>query len=120
LVADDDEAIRTLITRALGSAFPGVEIVACVDGTAALEVAEGQALSLAILDLQMPGLTGLELTMAMRSVEKSRRVPIIVCTAVGGGADWRVLAAVGADAFLVKPFAIKELVATVKRVLGLE
>jgi serine/threonine-protein kinase len=120
LVADDDEAIRTLISRSLGVAFPGVEIIACVDGTAALEVAESQVLSLAILDLQMPGLTGLELTMAMRSVEKSRRVPIIVCTAVGGAADWRVLAAVGADAFLVKPFAIKELVATVKRVLGLE
>lgn len=120
LVADDDEAIRVMITRAIGAAFPGVEIVSCVDGSAALRAAESQTLSLAIIDLQMPGLTGLELTMAMRAHEKSRGVPIIVCTAVGGAADWRVLAAVGADAFLVKPFAIKELVATAKRVLGLE
>ena len=120
LVADDDEAIRTLITRALGAAFPGVELIACVDGAEALRVAESESLSLAVVDLQMPGLTGLELTMAMRAHEKARRVPIIVCTAVGGAADWRVLSAVGADAFLVKPFAIKELVATAKRVLGLE
>ena len=120
LVADDDEAIRVLVTRALGAAFPGAEIVACVDGSAALRVAETEALTLAVVDLQMPGLTGLELTMAMRAHPKSKSVPIIVCTAVGGAADWRVLSAVGADAFLVKPFAIKELVATAKRVLDLE
>lgn len=120
LVADDDEAIRTLITRSLGAAFSGAEIVERADGTAALEAAETSLFSLAILDLQMPGLTGLELTLAMRAHEKSRRTPIIVCTAVGGAADWRVLSAVGADAFLVKPFAIKELIGTVKRVLGQE
>jgi DNA-binding response OmpR family regulator len=39
---------------------------------------------------------------------------------VGGAADWRVLSAVGADAFLVKPFSVKELVSTAKRVLNLD
>ncbi len=120
LVADDDDAIRALISRALSAAFPGVQIVPCADGSEALQVAETQQLSLAVLDLQMPGLTGLELTMAIRANDQPQRVPIIVCTAVGGAADWRVLSAVGADAFLVKPFALKELVATARRVLGLE
>ena len=120
LVADDDEAIRKLIIHALGTAFPRVEIIACADGSDALRVAESEVLSLAVVDLQMPGLTGLELTMAIRATETTSRVPIIVATAVGGAADWRVLSAVGADAFLVKPFAVKELVATAKRVLGLD
>ncbi len=120
LVADDDEAIRKLIIHALGTAFPRVEIIACADGSDALRVAESEVLSLAVVDLQMPGLTGLELTMAIRATETTSRVPIIVATAVGGAADWRVLSALGADAFLVKPFAVKELVATAKRVLGLD
>jgi serine/threonine-protein kinase len=120
LVADDDEAIRKLIIHALGTAFPRVEIIACADGADALRIAESEVLSLAITDLQMPGLTGLELTMAIRAAEKTTRVPIIVATAVGGAADWRVLSAVGADAFLVKPFSVKELVSTVKRVLNLD
>ena len=56
----------------------------CSPRRAKVSASASWRLSLAVVDLQMPGLTGLELTMAIRATETTSRVPIIVATAVGG------------------------------------
>lgn len=100
LVADDDEDFLALARETLAHGFPGAEIEVVRDGEAALAAIDRQPASLAVIDLDMPGMNGVELTAALRA---NYRLPIMVCTASGGAPDWRLLSALGADGFLVKP-----------------
>ena len=118
LVADDDAGFRSLISRVLAKAWPGATIEAVADGEAALDAAERRPPSVAVIDLDMPGLNGIELTAAIRALASTKRVPIVVATAVGGPADWRLLTQLGANAFLVKPFDPGQLVHTVEAIVG--
>jgi eukaryotic-like serine/threonine-protein kinase len=118
LVADDDEDFRHLLSVSLEREFPGVEIQCVGDGRAALAAFDAAQHSVAIIDLQMPGLDGLELTAQLRARDEARTVPIIVITGSGGGSDWKRLSALGADGFLVKPFNVKDVVTLVRRALG--
>ncbi len=118
LVADDDEDFRHLLSVSLEREFPGVEVECVADGRAALAAFDAQQHSVAIIDLQMPGLDGLELTGQLRARDEARAVPIIVITASGGASEWKRLSALGADGFLVKPFNVKDVVTLVRRALG--
>ncbi len=118
LVADDDEGFRGLVARVLGKAFPGSVVEPVEDGEAGLRAAEAHPPSLALLDLDMPGLNGIELTAALRAPDATREVPVIVSTAVGGPADWRLLSRLGAQAFLIKPYDLLQLVSAVEAVVG--
>jgi DNA-binding response OmpR family regulator len=66
----------------------------------------------------MPKLDGLELTGLLRARDTATRVPIIVLTAEGGADEWRRLAALGADGFLVKPVHPADVVTLVRRALA--
>jgi serine/threonine-protein kinase len=88
------------------------------DGTLALQAFDERPPSVAIIDLQMPGLDGMELTRRFRAREGSLTIPIIVITATGGGHEWKELSALGADAFLVKPVNVRDLVPLVRRALS--
>jgi serine/threonine-protein kinase len=70
--------------------------------------------SLAVIDLDMPGLNGVELTAALRA---QYSLPIVVVTASGGAPDWHLLSALGADGFLVKPIDPFALVALARKAL---
>jgi len=118
LVADDDEDFRHLLSVNLEREFPGVEIQCVGDGSAALAAFDAQHHSVAIIDLQMPGLDGMELTGQLRARDAARTVPIIVITASGGASEWKRLSALGADGFLVKPFNVKDVITLVRRALG--
>ncbi len=117
LVADDDEDFAALLRETLEWAFPGAEIVCVPDGDAALRELDRRPAALAIIDLDMPGLNGIELTAAIRSTPRSERMPVLVVTATGGAPDWRLLSSLGADGFLVKPIDPMALVALVRRTL---
>jgi CheY-like chemotaxis protein len=103
LVADDDPDFTALAREMLLHAFPGARIECASDGNAALRSIDREPASLAVIDLDMPGMNGLELTAALRGSPASRKMPIIVVTAAGGAPDWTLLSALGADGFLVKP-----------------
>ncbi|NOY93461.1 MAG: protein kinase [Deltaproteobacteria bacterium] len=119
VVADDDEDFLALATESLRHAFPGAEIESVTDGIAALHSLEARPASLAVLDLDMPGMNGVELTATLRGGEVGAQLPIIVVTARGGAPDWRLLSALGANGFLVKPLDPHALVAMARRsVLG--
>jgi serine/threonine-protein kinase len=114
LVADDDADFLELAAEALAYGFPGASIEVVADGEAALAACDREPASLAVIDLDMPGLNGVELTAALRA---NYSLPIVVVTASGGAPDWHLLSALGADGFLVKPIDPFALVALARKAL---
>jgi DNA-binding response OmpR family regulator len=113
LVADDEEDIRLLVALAVRKA--GCSVVAAVgDGLEALAAARAELPDLVVLDVAMPGATGLEVCAALRSAPATAGCRVLLLSA-GASQDevTRGLAA-GADAYLPKPFAVAALVARVR------
>lgn len=117
LLADDDDDFRELLGETLRREFPDATIEAVREGAAALRAFDERSHSVAIVDLQMPDLDGMQLTALLRTRDAARNVPIIVITASGGPAEWRRLSALGADGFLVKPVNVKDVVTLVRRAI---
>lgn len=105
LVADDDPDIRQLVRLRLERS--GYTVVSATDGAEALELAADCAPDVAILDVAMPNLSGLEVTRALR--ERYATLPVILLTARARESDVREGAAAGADAYITKPFSPQEL-----------
>lgn len=118
LVADDDADFRALVEETLRYAFEGAEIVTAADGEEAIRAAERRGVSLAIIDLDMPKMNGVEVTAAFRATPRLEKTPIVVVTATGGAPDWRLLQSLGADGFVVKPIDPVSLIALARRTLG--
>jgi serine/threonine-protein kinase len=114
LVADDDSDFLDLARETLAYGFPGASIELARDGNAALSAIDREPASLAVIDLDMPGMNGVELTAALRA---NHSMPIVVCTATGGAPDWQLLQAIGADGFLVKPIDPFALIALSRKML---
>jgi len=114
LVADDDADFLALARETLAYGFPGAEIEVVRDGNAALAAIDREPAALAVIDLDMPGMNGVELTAALRV---NTKMPIVVCTAAGGAPDWRLLSALGADGFLVKPIDPFALITLARKML---
>jgi serine/threonine protein kinase len=117
LVAEDNDDFRDALQIVLAQEFAGVEIECVADGEAALAAFDRARPSIAIIDLRMPRVDGLELTRRMRARDPSAEMPIIVLTGSGGAEEWKQLAACGADRFLVKPVVSDDVVAMVRRCL---
>ena len=115
LVVDDDQAVRDALRRALTMQGYSVELAA--DGREALEklTGNGDAIDLAIVDILMPNVDGLELTHRLRG--DGNRLPILMLTARDQVSDRVSGLEAGADDYLVKPFALEELVARVRALL---
>jgi len=118
LVADDDDDFLALARETLAFALPGAQIECVRDGQAALAAIDREPATLAVIDLDMPGMNGVELTAALRATEHAESMPIIVVTATGGAPDWHLLQALGADGFLVKPIDPFALIALVRKTIG--
>lgn len=114
LVADDDPDFRALARETLAHGFAGARIELVNDGQAALEACRREAASLAVIDLDMPGLNGVQLTATLRAESD---IPIVVVTASGGAPDWKLLLALGATGFLVKPIDPYALITLARRAI---
>ena len=117
LVAEDDDDFREALGIKLRMEFPLTEVTCVSDGSAALRASRRLPLSVAILDLQMPEVDGLQVTRALRSRAEYADVPIVILTAAGGPNEWRLLREIGADRFLVKPIDLDDVVAIIRRLL---
>lgn len=104
LVVDDDVILRRVVRSALAQA--GFDVAQVGSGRDALSLASAYELDLIVTDLQMPGMSGLELLRALRSQQSY--CPVIV---MSGSTDARpeAILAAGACAFLSKPFGLEEL-----------
>ena len=107
LVVDDDPPVRRMLERSL--AAEGFEVDAAADGGAALAVAERAAPDLVILDVGLPGMDGLAVCRRLRA--KGLTASILMLTARDAVSDRVAGLEAGADDYLVKPFAVEELVA---------
>ena len=108
LVADDEDDIRALVCVAVDKAG-GTLAVDVGDGTQALAAARRDSPDLAILDVNMPGATGLEVCTALRSDPATAGIRILLLSAGASPDDVARGLAAGADAYLAKPFGIKAL-----------
>ena len=113
LVVDDDEAIRVALERALD--LEGFAVVTVPGGQAALDAVEVQAPDVIVLDILMPDLDGVSVTRALRG--QGREMPILVLSALDEVEDRVAGLQAGADDYLVKPFAVAELVARLHALL---
>ena len=115
LIVDDDQAVRDALRRAL--TLQGYEVELAADGEEGLLRLRSHpnAVDLLIVDVLMPRLDGLEMTRRLRS--DGSAVPILMLTARDQVADRVAGLEAGADDYLVKPFALEELVARVRALL---
>jgi two-component system alkaline phosphatase synthesis response regulator PhoP len=117
LVADDEPHIRRILTTLLEMSEFTVDAVS--DGTAALELLSGAVPYDAILlDIMMPGATGLEVLRELRDLPGRADVPVVILTAKGQDADREEAYALGAADFVTKPFSPKKLLARIDELLG--
>ena len=113
LVADDEDDIRALVGLAVRRA--GCTVATEVaDGTQALIAARTDPPDLAVLDVSMPGATGLEVCTALRADPATAGVPVLLLSAGATPDDVARGLAAGADAYLAKPFSVAGLVARVR------
>ena len=117
LVADDEEDIRALVCLAVRKA--GCTVTAAVaDGDAALDTARADVPALAVLDVSMPGRTGLEVCAALRAESATAGIRILLLSAGASADDVARGLAAGADAYLAKPFGVTDLVARVRELVA--
>ena len=112
LAVDDEVGIQRLIKLELSS--QGFRVVTAGGGEEALRIAEQQRPDIAVLDIVMPDMSGLEV---MRKLRERTGIPIILLTAKDNDADKVRGLELGADDYLVKPFNPEELSARVRAVL---
>jgi len=112
LVADDEEAIVELIRCTLEDDH--VRVVEALDGVAALRVAAEARPDLALLDVRMPSMDGLEVCRRIRAMPACASAKIVMLTAAGQADDRARGLAAGADEYLTKPFSPLALLSLVR------
>ena len=115
LVADDDADILALVKSVLERS--GHEVVAVADGAEALASVRMQRPDLAVLDITMPNVDGLEVLRRLRADLATSSLPVVLLSAQAQEADVKQGFATGATAYVKKPFSPRELVARVAELL---
>jgi EAL domain-containing protein (putative c-di-GMP-specific phosphodiesterase class I)/DNA-binding response OmpR family regulator len=112
LVVDDEAATRALVAIALRRA--GFDVLEAASGEAALDLIEGPAIGLVVLDMSMPGMSGTDVIRALRERPQTATLPIILLT--GKGEEYPLITSLGAgaDDYLTKPVRLDELVARIR------
>ena len=112
LICEDEAALRELVRVSLG---PGYGFIETTDGVEALELAKEHAPDVFILDLMIPGLSGLDVLARLRDDDSGAKMPVIVISAWGDARDEAFAA--GADRFVLKPFIPDDLRAVVEELV---
>ena len=116
LVAEDEPHIRRILITLLEAS--GFQLTVAHDGSQAQELLEGEEhFDLALLDLLMPGRTGIELLELARGLPHRQPLPVIILTAKGQDVDRRRAFELGAADFITKPFSPKKLLGRVDELL---
>src|SRR5579884_2304746 len=115
LVVDDDARLRDLLRRYL--AENGFRVTVAADAADARAQLASFAFDLIVLDVMLPGESGLDLTRALRAATAGPRVPILLLTAMGEPEDRVNGLEQGADDYLAKPFEPRELVLRIRNIL---
>ena len=118
LVAEDDHDIRELIVLSLQ--FSGFDVTSVENGAAAVKAAkenEGK-FDLILMDVRMPHMTGYEACRQLKEMDLTRNIPIIFLSAKGQEAEVQTGLDLGAEQYILKPFAPDDLINTVSNLLA--
>ena len=113
LIVDDDSRVTSALRRTL--AYEGYQVSTALDGEGALAIAHAKSPDLVILDLMLPGIDGFEVCRRLRASDEG--IAVLMLTARDAVVDRVAGLEIGADDYLVKPFALEELLARVKALL---
>ncbi|HEV2123731.1 MAG TPA: response regulator [Chloroflexota bacterium] len=116
VVADDDPDIRRLIVFTLRRR--GYAVSEAEAGDSALDLIRQEHPDLVVLDVMMPGMTGIEVARALKRDPATGAIPIIMLSAKGQAAEVDAGLESGARAYMVKPFSTQELASKVAEILG--
>ena len=115
LVAEDERDIRELIGFTL--TFGGYQVVEVADGKTAVEKAQAEPPDLIILDVRMPKMTGYEVCQTLKTLDKTRHIPVVFLSAKGQEVEVKQGIEMGAAAYILKPFAPSDLLDQVAKIL---
>jgi DNA-binding response OmpR family regulator len=115
LVCDDEPVLRALVRASLE---PDYEIFEAQDGCEVLGLALDQRPDLIVLDMMMPGKSGLDVLAELRADATLAHTPVVMLTARAQAADRAAAAEAGADRYVAKPFSPRELAAVVGELIG--
>ena len=115
LVADDEADVLNLVCDKLKAA--GFSTLKADDGPTALEKARAEIPALIVLDLMLPGMSGIEVCKALKSDPATKAIPVVMLTAKAEEVDRILGFELGADDYITKPFSPRELVLRVQSVL---
>lgn len=111
LIVEDNPANMTLATFLVQSA--GHVVLAAPDAEAGLALARAERPDLILMDIQLPGMDGLEATVLLKRDEATRAIPVIALTALAMKGDEERIRAAGCDGYISKPLAYRELLAII-------
>lgn len=114
LICDDEAMVRALVSAALADAY---DVVEAADGSEALDRLRSARFDLIIVDMMMPGISGLELVAELRADDTLAATPVLMLTARAQATDRDAAAKGGVDRFLTKPFGLDELLDAVEQLL---
>jgi two-component system cell cycle response regulator DivK len=111
LVIEDNPANMTLANFLLTSV--GHTVLCAVDAETGLTLARAEQPDLILMDIQLPGMDGLQATALLKQDEATQRIPVIALTALAMKGDEARIRAAGCDGYIAKPLAYKEFLATI-------
>jgi DNA-binding response OmpR family regulator len=115
LIAEDERDIRELVSFSLQ--FGGFSVVQATNGAEAVEQAQKELPDLILMDVRMPKMTGYEACRQMKTIDAIREIPVVFLSAKGQESEIQTGLEVGAEEYILKPFAPDELVKQVQAVL---
>lgn len=118
MIVEDSATTRSMI-RAVLEEFDEVETVEAASGFEAIKLLPSQEVDLVVTDINMPDINGLELINFMRKDERWVKIPIIIISTERSEEDKRRGVALGADAYITKPFDPEDLQGLVKELFSL-
>ena len=111
LIVEDNPDNMTLVVFLLQSA--GHTVLSAVDAEAGLTLARDERPNLILMDIQLPGMDGLEATALLKRDAATRAVPVIALTALAMKGDEERIRAAGCDGYIAKPIGIQDFLATI-------
>jgi two-component system cell cycle response regulator DivK len=116
LIVEDNPANMALAVFLLESA--GHTVLSATDAEAGLTLARDEHPNLILMDIQLPGMDGLEATALLKRDETTRAIPVIALTALAMKGDEERIRAAGCDGYIAKPMRYQEFLATIAAQLG--
>ena len=116
LIVEDNPANMKLAVFLLESA--GHTVLSALDAEAGLTLARDERPNLILMDIQLPGMDGLQATLLLKRNEATRAIPVIALTALAMKGDEERIRAAGCDGYIAKPIHYKEFLAIVATTLG--